>query len=914
VNRSTSRGCRDCDSVGDSSAPHGRSIGAECRPRLFLAWFCSCVAVAAGFHGDAADPGVASSEGSERYAAEIRPLLATHCQPCHGALRQESGLRVDTAALLLAGGASGPAAEHGLPDRSLILLRVGSDDPAVRMPPPGEGRALSAAEIESLRAWIAAGCPAPPDEAPEGEPRDHWSFRPVVRPAPPPGPAHPLDAFLDAARRARGIDRVAAEAPRSVLVRRVFIDLVGVPPSAEDLATLLADPADDWYERLVDRLLADPRHGQRWARHWMDVWRYSDWWGLGDQLRNSAPHIWHWRDWIVESLVADVPYDEMVRLMLAADELAPDDPARLRATGFLARNWFLFNRTPWLDETVEHVGKALLGMSFNCARCHDHKYDPLRQRDHYAFRAFFAPYHVRLDVVPGEPDTDRDAIPRVFDGVPDAATYVFVRGDDARPDRDHPVAPGVPELFGVPLPPIEPVLLPAAAADPARQPWVIDAHRNAAAKRVAAAEEARAKASEPDRPLADARLAVEREALESVVARGAAMTAAWEGADAAACEAAARAAVRAERSLAAARADLAVAEAESQHAAADEAKKGAAAEKLAAARTAAEKARSAIDEPGGTFAPLPGARWVPTRFTYSGHDDPAIPFPATSTGRRRALAGWITDPRHPLTARVAVNHLWTRHMGRALVATMTDFGRRGAAPTHPELLDWLAAELVAGPPGGAPWSMRHVHRLIVTSAAYRMASSPAGLDDVARLDPDNVLLWRREPARLEAQVVRDAVLAVAGLLDVTPGGPPVPPAAQGESRRRSLYFTHSEISRNPLLAAFDDASVKECYRRDESVVPQQGLALAHAALVHDAAATVATRLSAGGGGDEAFVDRAFVTVLSRPADAAERAACTAALARWRALPAADLGGSGPDPARAHLVWALFNHTDFVTVR
>jgi len=860
------------------------------------------------------DSTLSAGDALEVYRTAIRPLLAKRCQPCHGALGQEAGLRLDTAAALVAGGQSGPAVERGAPQRSLIVDRVSAGDPALRMPPPGEGEPFTAAEIDALRAWILAGCPAPEIEAPEPDPRDHWAFRPVGRPVPPPGPAHPLDAFLDAARRARGIATVAAEAPRSVLVRRVFIDLVGVPPSAEDLATLLADPADDWYERLVDRLLADPRHGQRWARHWMDVWRYSDWWGLGDQLRNSAPHIWHWRDWIVESLVADVPYDEMVRLSLAADELAPLDPARLRATGFLARNWFLFNRTPWLDETVEHVGKALLGMSFNCAKCHDHKYDPLRQRDHYALRAFFAPYHVRLDVVPGEPDTERDAIPRVFDGVPDAATYLFVRGDDARPDRDHPVAPGVPDLFGVPLPPIEPVVLPAAAADPARQPWVIDAHRAAAAKRVAAADEAHAKASEADRPLAEARLAVEREALESVVARGAAMTAAWEGADAAAGQSTARAAVRAERSLAAARADLAVVEAESQHAAADDAKKGAAAEKLAAARTAAEQARTAIDEPGDMFTPLAGARWVPTRFTYSGHDDPPIPFPATSTGRRRALAAWITDPRHPLTPRVAVNHLWTRHMGRPLVATMTDFGRRGAPPTHPALLDWLAAEFMAGPPGGTPWSMRHVHRLIVTSAAYRMASSPVGLLDAARLDPDNGLVWRREPVRLDAQVVRDSILAVAGLLDVAPGGPPVAPAAQGESRRRSLYFTHSEISRNPLLAAFDDASVKECYRRDESVVPQQGLALAHAALVHDAAAAVATRLAAGGGGDEAFVDRAFVTVLARPADGAERAACLGALARWRALPAADLGGSAPDPARAHLVWALFNHTDFVTVR
>ncbi len=868
----------------------------------------------------------ASSPPVAVYRQAVRPLLARRCQACHGGLAQQANLRLDTTAGMLAGGDSGAAVNPGVPAESLLLARVSDPDPARRMPPPGEGEPLSADEVDQIRAWIAAGCPAPPDEQPEADPRDHWAFRPVQRP-PLPGPegGHPIDRFLAAARARAGVGPVAAEAPAEILVRRVYLDLIGIPPSPEDLAAIVTDRAEGWYERLVDRLLADPRHAQRWARHWMDVWRYSDWWGLGDQLRNSSPHIWHWRDWIVESLAADVPYDEMVRLMLAADELHPDDPSRLRATGFLARNWFLFNRTPWLDETVEHVGKAFLGLTLNCAKCHDHKYDPVRQTDHYAFRAFFAPYHVRLDAVPGEPDTQRDAIPRVFDGEPEAPTFLLVRGDDARPDRDRPIAPAVPALFGVPLPPIEPVPLPPRAHQPERMPWVVEAHLAAAAKRLTAAEAACTAAADDTRAAAMARLDVERAAVAAITARAAAMRAAWAAADSpatvesSAAGAAARAAVRAERELAAAQAREAVVAAEQAVAAADdkvadEKGKAGATEKLAAARATAEKAAAAVAEEGEAYTPLVGARWVPTRFRYSGHDDPPVPFPATSTGRRRALATWITDPRHPLTPRVAVNHLWMRHMGRPLVATVFDFGRKGAAPTSPELLDWLAAELVAGAPGGTPWSLRHIHRLIVTSAAYRMDSSTTGLDAAAAADRDNHLLWRREPVRLEAQVVRDAVLAVAGLLDVTPGGPPVPPDQQAASRRRSLYFTHSEVSRNPFLVVFDDAAVKDCYRREESVVPQQALALSHAALVHEAAAVVAARLAADGVGDPEFVDRAFVNVLSRPAAPAERDACLEALAAWRALPAGDLGGAAPDPARGHLVWALFNHTDFVTVR
>ena len=911
----------------------------------------------------------AEADGSlAAYVGAIRPLLAERCFSCHGGLKQEAGLRLDTASSMLAGGESGPAVVRGAPDASLLVARTSDPAPVSRMPPEGEGAPLSAGQIALLRAWIAAGCPTPPDEKPEADPRSHWAFQPRVRPEVPivtntAWVRNPIDAFLAAAHEQAGVSP-RPEAARHVLVRRLFIDLVGLPPEPEDLAALEADRSPDWYERLVDRLLADPRHGERWGRHWMDIWRYSDWWGLGDQLRYSQKHMWHYRDWIIESLNADLPYDEMIRQMLAADELSPDDPAKLRATGFLARNWFLFNRTPWLDETVEHVGKGLLGLTLNCAKCHAHKYDPVSQEDFYRMRAFFEPISVRLDVVPGEADLERDGIPRVFDGLLDAPTYRFVRGEDTKPDTSRPIRPGVPAVISLEDLATEPVALPPTAFEPERRPWVLDAHVATARRTVEAAETALAKAAELEAaartalaaagpqatralPAAEkardtvataeravatagASLAVAEAGLESVVRRAEATRVAWlagdtqagdtgPGDEPAARHAAVRAAVQAERRLAAAQARRMVTVLEGRLAAAAADKRAAVEMELASARVAADQATSAaalaVGEADLAFTPLYGAKWTPTRFRHSGADDPPVAFPASSSGRRKALAGWIVDPRNPLTARVAVNHIWMRHVGRPLVATVFDFGRKGDVPTHPQLLDWLASELVTGPPGGRAWSMKHLHRLIVTSAGYRMGSATAGAAASLAADPDNRLFWRREPLRLESQVVRDCILAVSGALDATMGGPSIPAGEQPRSRRRSVYFWHSDIDRNRFLTAFDDAPVKDCYRREQSIVPQQALALANAALVHDAAAGIAARIVAAGGtalDDEEFLDRAFVMLLCRRSSPDERAACAAALGRWRALgqPAA----AGADPARVHLVWALLNHNDFVTLR
>ncbi|MFM8633645.1 MAG: PSD1 and planctomycete cytochrome C domain-containing protein [Planctomycetia bacterium] len=881
---------------------------------------------------------VHSADTDERlalYTGKLRPLLAERCFSCHGGLKQEAGLRLDTVGLMVEGGESGSVVTKGDPDASLILERVRDPEPASRMPPEGEGEPLSAEQVAMLKDWIKAGCPAPADEKPEADPRDHWAFQPRVRPEVPAVKntawvKNPIDAFLAASHEQAGVSP-QPEAPRHVLVRRLYVDLIGLPPQPDELAAIEADASPDWYEKLVDKLLADPRHGERWARHWMDVWRYADWWGLGDQHRYSQKHMWHFRDWIVESLNADVAYDEMVRQMLAADELHPDDPAKLRATGFLARNWFLFNRTPWLDETVEHVGKGLLGLTMNCSKCHAHKYDPVSQEDYYRFRAFFEPIETRVDVVAGESDLEKDGIPRVFDAHLDRPTHLFVRGEDTKPDTSKKIEPGVPDVIAFRDIDVQPVSLPKPAFEPQRQPWVLDAHVATATRAVEQAEAKQAK--EPSAANEQAVVAAQA-AVVAVQQRAEAMRAAWAADDApsqsaddplrVAAATAAKAAAKAEKdaAVAAAWVDVAAVSAKLTKAAAD--KKDAASltsieKELATAREQVDKAVKAAAEPGESFTPLVGAKWTPTRFKNSGADDPTVSVPATSTGRRTALAHWITDPRNPLAARVAVNHVWMRHMGRPLVTTVFEFGRKGNAPTHPELLDWLASELVDGPQAGGPagrkgWSMKHLHRLICTSAAYRMGSSTTAAEEALKADPDNRLLWRREPIRLDAQVVRDGILTLAGTLDPTMGGPPVKESEQPNSRRRSLYFWHSDISRNLFLTTFDDAGVMECYRRDQSIVPQQALALSNAALVHDAAAKIAERVQGSGSpaDDAAFLERAFKTVLHRGPSADERAACEAALAKWR-------GGAKPatetvDPARVHMVWALVNHNDFVTLR
>ncbi|MDQ3624964.1 MAG: PSD1 and planctomycete cytochrome C domain-containing protein, partial [Verrucomicrobiota bacterium] len=820
------------------------------------------------------------------YAKEIKPVLQARCYSCHGALKQKGGLRLDTVEAMRKGGEDGPAIEPGQAEKSGLLQRVRSPDEEERM--PREGEPLSAEQIARLTAWIEEGAPAPANEQPESDPRGHWAFTPPRRPEIPGsapgnvGAINPIDALLESEHHRRGLVAQPA-APPATLLRRVYLDLIGLPPTREELHAFLADTAPDAFERVVDRLLAQPAYGERWGRHWMDIWRYSDWYGLGAQLRNSQKHIWHWRDWIIESLNADKGYDRMIREMLAGDELAPEDPGVLRATGFLARNYFLFNRNTWLESTVEHTGKAFLGLTLNCAKCHTHKFDPIGHEEYYRFRAFFEPHQVRLDPLPGEPDLEKNGLPRVFDAHAGAPTWLFVRGDERHPDKSRPLAPALPEFFDASLE-IEPVKLTPAAFAPTTIDWVqrdqlrlaektcTDARAALVKAREALANAERREiepkaATEPgkDKPrlpsLAEARAAAiaaghtvasSQLRIQMLTASFVADRARFSDPPAANAPELARAAALSEKLylLAKAQDDIAAARLELERAAGAKDKVAAAQKKVKAAEAALAKARQAAAAPGERYISVRVARKAFEGPTEKEENLPAV-FPTSSTGRRLALANWIASSRNPLTARVAVNHIWMRHFGEPLVRNVEDFGRKTPAPELQPLLDWLAVELQEH-----GWSMKHLHRLIVTSAAYRMSSSTAGAAPANRAaDPDNRYLWRRPTLRMEGEAVRDAVLHLAGELDLTMGGPPVP-AKDEDSRRRTLYFTRSLQEQHRFLAIFDAPDVLECYRRLDSVVPQQALAMANSKLTLGMAPKIAERLARGlgpGATDEDFI-------------------------------------------------------------
>ncbi len=411
-----------------------------------------------------------SARSGERvdYETEIKPLLAQKCFACHGALKQRARLRLDAAPLIRKGGKSGPIVVPGDAAASLLIRRVAAKDPEDRMPPEGEGEALTDGQVKLLRAWITQGAETPDERVPPSA-KDHWAFRAPSRRGVP--GKNSIDAFL-AAEQAGLVGRAAGPASKETLLRRVFIDLIGIPPTRGELHAFLDDSSPGAYEKVVDRLLDSPQHAERWARHWMDVWRYSDWAGYGAEIRYSQRHVWRWRDWIVESLQADEGYDAMVLEMLAADELYPGDEDAVRATGFLARNWYKFDRNAWLDQTVEHTFKAFLGTTVNCARCHDHKYDPIPQEEYYRVRAIFEPYDVRTDRVPGELDIKKTGVARIYDAKPDRATYFFERGDPKRADKNRAVKPGVPAVLGSARFDVRPVAIPTTSYYPALRDFV----------------------------------------------------------------------------------------------------------------------------------------------------------------------------------------------------------------------------------------------------------------------------------------------------------------------------------------------------------------------------------------------------------------------------------------------------------
>ena len=1076
-----------------------------------------------------------AASGIDSYQHDIKPLLQARCVACHGALKSRGGLRLDTAELLRRGGDDGRVIDPSDVDASELIRRVSTSDESERMPP--EGEALRAEQIAALKKWIAAGAPGPEDEQPEADPREHWAYRPIIKPPLPEASfeGNPIDAFVAAKLAGHGINP-QPQASRSVLLRRAHLDLTGLPPSREELVEFRGNKSERAYERMIGRLLASPHYGERWGRHWMDIWRYSDWFGLGKQLRNSQKHIWHWRDWIVESLNEDKRYDRMILEMLAGDEVAPTDRKTLRATGYLARNYYLFNRDTWLDATVEHTAKAFLGLTMNCVKCHDHKYDPIEMPDYYAFRAFFEPHQIRLDQEPGVMDFEKGGLPRAFDDHLDAPTYIYRQGNDKDPDKSKVIEPALPALFASHDFEIKPVDLPAFAYAPGARDYVQKDHLAKAETDIANAEGELVKArqrlakvekeregkgndgndAEPSKPIpflkddfskarsdlwlmsgegweykggkllqnkpgtdrhlrskkahpenfravfrykptggakwksmslrfdvvdggktshtaylsavapgskaqishtengrnsypADGRkampvkldevyemeiavrgyvinfwvngeltlayrlpyrkpdgrfelsafdltaelLSLEIESLPDHVAltqpNGAPHMANTLAGARAGVELAERGVAQAEENLAAlkariaadramvknpesnaagelaaaakatrkaalARADHELARADhelarlSALAKPDKKKLAEAEKKLKAARASRGKTQEALKKTDREYVSLKGSlKALETPAHKLGQYAPT--YSRKSSGRRTALAKWIGSRGNPLTARVAVNHIWMRHFGEPLVEQVFDFGRRAKEPEHLELLNYLAADFMEN-----GWSMKRLHKLLMTSEAYRRSSSNAGADaEAISSDPDNHLYWRMNPRRMESQIIRDSALHLAAELRAQLGGPAIDPKKKDTAMRRSIYFAHSRDDGVEFLKSFDDAEITQCYRRSESVVPLQALAMANAEISINMAGRIAAKLPRVGD-DQSLVAAVFETVLSRAPTTEEKTEAVRFLAEMRELLKTKKVADREQRARARLVHALLNHNDFITIR
>ncbi|MEX2137969.1 MAG: PSD1 and planctomycete cytochrome C domain-containing protein [Pirellulales bacterium] len=673
------------------------------------------------------------------FAKDIQPIFAKHCYSCHGPESEESGFRLDVRKRALLGGDYGPAILTGKSGQSPLVLRIAGVGDDESMPPEGEGKPLTSEQVAVVRAWIDQGA-VWPDDADAGAKRagsDHWAFQPIKRP---PLPAvkndawvrNPIDAFILTRLETEGVTP-SPEADKPTLVRRLFIDLIGLPPTPAELAEFVNDESSIAYEKLVDRLLASPHYGERSGRYWLDLARYADTDGYEKDL--ARPHAWQYRDWVIRALSSDLPYDEFTVQQLSGD-LLPDATVEQRAATGFHRNT-LTNREGGADpeedrtkQTVDRTnttGTVWLGLTVGCANCHTHKYDPITQREYFGLYGFFN----NIDEVDVALDGGSDKPIRMGDVRNDGPS----RGNGKNRPQPREFAPGIVDR------------------NDARENYL---HQ---------------------------------------------------------------------------RGDF--------------------------------LAKGPVIEP---------------------HTPEVLP-PLEPRGEkpdRLDLARWIVDPANPLTARVAVNRFWQWHFGRGLVHTADDFGTQGERPSHPELLEWLAAEF-----RDSGWRMKRLHKLIVISATYRQTSSAR--PELYQRDPYNNWLARQNRLRFEAEIVRDAALAVSGLLNRTVGGtsvrPPQPPEiaalsyagsvkwieSKGADRyRRGLYTWFQRTSPYPTLATFDapDSNLT-CTRRERSNTPLQALTLMNDVVFVESAQALGRRVlqepmnqivaaDGTGGGDAAVVQEAIV--------------------------------------------------------
>lgn len=741
--------------------------------------------------------------GPVRFLEDIEPLLASRCQACHGAQQQMNGLRLDRRAEALRGSYAGPVILPGDSARSkLVLMVAGAVDGKV-MPPAGEP--LTAREVGMLRAWIDQGADWPePAVAERARPAlDHWAFRPIQRPAPPgvAGEAwvrNSIDRFVLARLESEGIEP-SPPAPRSTLVRRLSFDLTGLPPTLAEVDAFLADARPEAYEALVDRLLESPHYAERWARHWLDLARYADSDGFrGDNFR---PHAWRYRHWVIEAFNRDMPFDEFTLEQIAGD-LLPDAGVEQRAATGFHRN------TPtnteggsdpeeWRFEQVVNrtntVGTVWLGLTVGCAQCHDHKYDPLTQRDYYSLFAFFN-------------ELEEEDIDAPLPG--ERGPYLQALADYQRARRDLLADHGVFDR----KPPWEAKVL-----------WAAD-HPGESAEWDVTFDELRTYVNLGERILRtppERRTVRHEKALTDFFVREYGRVLSKE-----------------------AYAELGYADLAKQLRALDES---------LPPFGEAQAVRVADDPPqthvywGGSYK-APGVRVEPGMPAWLA---PSVEGDALT---RVDLARWLVSSENPLTARVTVNRVWQQLLGTGLVPDSENFGTQGDQPSHPALLDWLAREFM-----DRGWSFKRLIKAIVMSATYRQASDMR--PSLRDRDPANALLARQVRLRLPAESIRDASLAVSGLLDPRVGGRSVrPPQPQGARRlgsdgdggwrvsegqdryRRGLYIQYQRMAPYPLLSAFDmpDTYESAC-RRGRTNTPLQALNLLNDPAFIEAAQGLAVR-------------------------------------------------------------------------
>ncbi len=994
----------------------------------------------------------------EMFKGQVRGLLNEHCLKCHGGAETKGELDLTTREGLVKGGESGPAIVVGKPDESLLMRLIRhQDEPNM----PAEAARLPDAAIEQISRWIASGAAydAPLvdtaatliDKKVSPEDRQFWSFRPlkVVEPPQPNDQRWSrtaIDRFVLARLEAAGLKPNAA-ADRRKLVRRAYFDLIGLPPTPEEVAAYLADTADDAYERLVDRLLASPHYGERWARHWLDLARFAE--SHGYEQDYDRPSAYHYRDFVIRAFNDDMPYDRFVRLQVAGDEFEPDNNLALMATGFLAAgthatqitaNQVEKERYDELDDMAATVGTSMLGLTIGCARCHDHKFDPIPQADYYRFVSTFTTTvrsEVEIDFHPeryraakaafdaehaplGEALArhERDVLPSRFETwlaeganvavpkwlIPPVAStksdggakldkqddgsylaggkneshdvYTFVvqtqrKGItairlEAMRDESLPKSgpgraangnfalsdfqlwaapagspgPGAPVKLTRPQATFAQDKFPVAAAidDNKTTAWAVDGQigksqaagfeletpinnaqgttltfimkfennpgHNLGRLRLAISTAAKPVGLDGEQSLEKTIEEVEQALLKPAGERNEAERAAlvdWHRHHDADWQ-----------KLAAAVAEHAKKEPKPELT-----KVLIATEGLPAVRLHTQGAdffeKTYYLKRGDLQQKIREAEPGFLQVLTSASDGPAHwqsspPKGSHTSYRRRALAQWLTDADEGagnLLARVIVNRLWQHHMGRGIVATASDFGASGQRPSHPELLDYLAGQLIRG-----GWRLKDVHKLIMTSAAYMQSTE---LDaERSSADPDNLLLWHHPRVRLEAEVIRDAMLSASGQLDERMYGPG---SLDESQRRRSIYFTVKRSQLVPSMMLFDAPdSLQGLGNRAATIVAPQALAMLNNAQIQGYARALAKRLlAADPAATQAAVTRGYLVALGRPPDAVELADSLAfiqaAAERYRAAEKPDLA----EAAMADFCQVLFSLNEFIYI-